>query len=133
MATPGLKESHIQKTVTDFLVADGWRPLRMEHAIERNAKGGFKRRVGEVGMPDYLYIRYEYRHYCSMALPPGCMVSRYHMAQVLWIEFKKSGKKPRPDQVAWHEAERARGGLVWVVDDIDSFRTYYEASGLRRR
>ena len=36
-----------------------------------------------------------------------------------FIEFKKAGEKPRPDQVREIKAIRANGGLVFVVDNID--------------
>jgi hypothetical protein len=116
---PGLLESHIQQTVTDFLQLDGWRAFRTEHAIERSNddERRFKRKVGERGQPDYLYIRY--------------VVSSY--ARALWIEFKRPGERPRPDQLMWHEAERKRGALVMVVDDIDQFIGWYKTSGLQRR
>lgn len=114
-----LRESHIQQTVTEFLEWDGWRPIRTEHAIERDEDGGFKRRVGEVGMPDYLFVRYDTHISTSWA-------------QVLWIEFKRPGERPRWDQEVWHVTERLRGALVLVVDSIDDFRAWYAASGLQR-
>jgi hypothetical protein len=125
----GLTERHIQETVTAFLEADGWRPLRMEHAIERKADGGFRRRVGEVGMPDYLYLRYEEACNSMTAVSIG-MVG---MAEAMWIEFKAPGKSADPHQLDWHEAERLGGGLVLVVNDIDEFRAWYAKSGLSRK
>jgi len=123
----GTTEAHVQETVTQFLEADGWRAIRTEHAIERNEEGDFKRRVGEVGMPDYLYVRYsekvQYDKRCEFEVPTK-----------FWIEFKAPGKKPDAHQLAWHEAERARGALVLVVDDIDDFmKRWYPQSGLQRR
>lgn len=119
-------EKHVQQAVTQFLELDGWRPLRTEHAIERNERGDFKRKVGEKAMPDYLYIRY-CRHISSMC-PDDCPD-----ASVLWIEFKRPGEQPRTEQVQWIEAERRRGALVMVVDDIDQFIAWYRTSGLQRR
>jgi hypothetical protein len=55
------------------------------------------------------------------------------VAEVLWIEFKRPGEKPRGDQQLWHAAERERGALVMVVDDIDAFLGWYAGSGLQRR
>jgi hypothetical protein len=123
-----LTEAHVQQTVTELLELDGWRAFRTEHAIERNDKGRFKRRVGEVGMPDYLYVRYG----PTGNTPKDC-VERAMYTQALWIEFKRPGEKPRPDQNLWHHKERDRGALVLMVDDIDEFRKWYAASGLKRR
>jgi hypothetical protein len=110
---PSLLESHIQQTVTDFLQLDGWRAFRTELTVQRE-RG---RVVGERGQPDYLYLRY--------------VVSSY--ARALWIEFKRPGEKPRPDQLMWHAAERKRGALVIVCDDIDKFIDWYITSGLQRK
>jgi hypothetical protein len=115
----GLTERHIQETVTAFLVADGWRALRMEHAIERNSEGGFKRRVGEVGMPDYLYLRY----------------NRWTLggAEHMWIEYKAPGRSADPRQLEWHYTEQKGGALVLIVNDIDEFRAWYADSGFQRK
>jgi len=109
---PKLLERDIQQTCTEFLELDGWRAFRTELTIQRE-RG---RVVGERGQPDYLYLRY----------------TDDGMARVLWIEYKKPGEKPRPDQLAWHEAERKRGGIVLVVDDIDWFMRWYRLGGLAR-
>lgn len=123
-------EAHVQQTVTQLLEYDGWRAFRTEHAIERSndEQRRFKRRVGEPGQPDYLYIRYNPVTY----LQPMDSVNRTD-ADVMWIEFKKPGEEPEPKQLKWHAAERACGALVLVVDDIDAFRKWYEESGLKRR
>lgn len=114
-----ITEEHIQRTVKEFLEWDDWRSLRTEHAIERDKNGKVKRKVGELGMPDYLFIRYR----------PWEIDS----AQVIWIEFKSPGEKPTQEQLKWHKAERDRGALVLVVDDIDAFVQWYKQSGLQRR
>lgn len=132
MADPRLTEAHIQQTFREFLEADGWRSIRTEHALERTKEGKIRRKVGEVGMPDYLFVRY---------LPPenprpgapATLVQRPAMAEVLWCEFKRPGKKPTPAQLAWHGAERARGALVVVVDSIEGGIAWYKARGLARR
>jgi hypothetical protein len=124
----GLTEAHVQQTVTQSLELDGWRAIRTEHAIERNTKGAFKRKVGEVGMPDYLYVRYG-----PTGNDPDESADRAMYTQALWIEFKKPGEKPSYDQLVWHEMERKRGALVMVFDSIESFKVWYAASGLQRR
>ena len=112
----GLTEAHIQQTVTEFLQFDGWRAIRTDPVSDRERGKGF----GEKGMPDHLYVRYN-------------LLGAYQRAEVLWIEFKRPGEKPRPHQLDWHEAERKRGAMVLVVDDIDQFISWYKASGLERR
>lgn len=117
--TPGLLEHHVQRAVTELLEWDGWRAFRTELTVQRE-RG---RVVGERGQPDYLYLRY--------ATPVAGQGTG--LASVIWIEFKRPGEKPRADQLAWHEAEGARGALVLVVDDINQFIQWYRESGLQRR
>lgn len=119
---PRIMERDIQATVTQFLELDGWRAFRTELTVQRD-RG---RVVGERGQPDYLYLRY------GAQTDPITRV-RYPIGQILWIEFKRKGEEPRPDQQKWHLLEMARGAMVLVVDDIDEFIVWYKASGLARR
>lgn len=124
-----ITEAHVQQTVREFLELDGWRAIRTDPVSDRTRGKGF----GEVGMPDCLFLRY--LHYCQ---GPGCsgvncIPSHEVKAQVMWIEFKRPGQKPKPHQTRWIEAERARNALVLVVDDIDAFIAWYKASGLNTR
>ena len=114
---PICSEADVQRTVTQMLQLDGWRAIRTDPTSDRQRGKGF----GELGMPDYLYIRYGHLD----AVGDGD-------AQVLWIEFKRKGKKPKDHQRDWHDLERRRGALVLVVDDIDDFMTLYAESGLCR-
>jgi hypothetical protein len=108
-----LTEAHIQKAVVDFLVLDGWRAIRTDPVSDRSRGKGF----GEIGMPDYLFLRYK----------ADCV------AQVIWIEFKASGKCATNAQFAWHQVERKRNAAVLVVDSIDVFTRWYSDSGLAQR
>lgn len=119
-----LLESHVQQTVREFLELDGWRAIRTDPVSDRARGKGF----GEVGMPDYLFARYR-RHELD---------GKFHLdigqiAELLWVEFKAPGRKATAHQLAWHAAERARGALVLVVDDIEAFREWYGKSGLQRK
>lgn len=126
---PKLSEADVQQAVVQFLELDGWRSIRTDPVSDRARGKGF----GEVGMPDYLFVRYEASHFCQTDLPPACLIARGAWARVLWIEFKRAGQKPKPHQQAWIDAERTRGALVMVVDDVDAFRHWYFTSGLNRR
>jgi hypothetical protein len=153
--TPGLTEAHVEQTITEFLEWDGWRAIRTHplppivqrlDAIMAKAPAPLlaawrlirsyvanhthKERFGEAGMPDKLFIRY-----IVADLKGGFTTAQFEaISQTMWIEFKKPGERPRPDQIAWHEAERSRGALVKVVDDIDDFMlVWYPKSGLQRR
>lgn len=115
-----VSEAHIQETVTHLLQLDGWRAIRTDPVSDRGRGKGF----GEVGMPDYLYVRYWNLSTVSF---------RNNESDVMWIEFKRPGKSAEPHQLEWHNAERLRGALVLVVNDIDDFVRWYGESGLARK
>jgi hypothetical protein len=96
---------------------------------DRNRGKGF----GELGMADHLYIRYTpmaaVREWRFVATAP---------AQVMWIEFKRPGEKPKKHQTLWHIKERARGALTLIAGEdfpasVEGFRQWYAGSGLARR
>ena len=136
---PLLKEREIAKTCSDFLELDSWRPIKMEPISRREWGKG----TGEAGQPDYLYIRYRYRSVAVMGHRFGCPCchgpyTRMADVDVLWVEWKSPTGKPKPHQLAWHRAERARGALTLIagVDfpaTFEGFRDFYQKSGLARR
>lgn len=84
-------------------------------------------------MADYLYIRY-----WTGCIDQSAMKAPIESwAQVLWVEWKSKGGKSKMHQIFWQNAERVRGGLVWVAglefEAIpEGFKAYYLASGLNR-
>ncbi len=148
---PKLTEAQIQKTCTDLLVADGWRALRMElNFSEKKQKS-----VGELGMADYLYIRYRPKPYDIHEDGPDPYNARAIgwwrpvkpcQAEVMFIEWKRTlpsslgprATKPQLNQVNWHAKERARGALTLIAGQdfeatIRGFEEWYAGSGLARK
>ncbi len=133
-----LKESDIARTVRDFLAAQGWRVIVTDPVSDRSRGKGF----GEIGMADLLVLRYrpwpvEWHDENGWHPKVQCQ------AEVIWLELKRIDAKGRttkatPAQKLWHQAERARGALVWVAGEdfeasIEGFCNFYKASGLMRR
>lgn len=124
-AAPDTLELPIQEEVTIILQQDGWRALRTDPVSDRGRGKGF----GEVGMADYLYVRY---WSATMNFGPN-------IADVMWIEFKRSkGGVVSKAQRAWHIRERARGALTLIAGEdfpasVEGFCKWYAASGLQRR
>jgi hypothetical protein len=133
-----LSEAHIQQAGDDLLALDGWRKIVTDPPQLRGLG------VSEKGIPDRLYMRYKpnpYERHHDREVPGGfggwdpvvpCQ------AEALWIEWKRKGGKAALHQKAWHQAERARGALVWVSGEdfpatIEGFEAHYLASGLNRR
>lgn len=128
---PKLTEAHVQQAVVQFLELDGWRPIRTDPVSDRSRGKGF----GELGMPDYLFIRYmtaPSQKCVDLGLTPWPIQLKV-LSEILWIEFKRKRGLRKDHQVRWHQAEQARGALVLTVDDIDEFTRWYKASGLCRR
>ncbi len=121
-------EAQLQKYGTDLLELDGWRSLRTDPVSDRGRGKGF----GEIGMADYLYLRYRYMD--SLVGHP----QRDYVSECFWIEWKKVGGKAAIHQLDWHRAERARGALTLIAGvDFEAtpegFLAWYRESGLMRR
>lgn len=108
-----------------------WTPL-LAKAIHR-VRYSFVE-FGEPGMPDSQFIRYddksrrgpaEFRMGARDSDPKINTDFWRSRSCVMWCEMKAPGKKPAPHQLAWHEAERARGALVKVVDHFETYRDWY--------
>jgi hypothetical protein len=126
-----ISEADVQQAVVLMLELDGWRAIRTDPVSDRSRGKGF----GEVGMPDYLFIRYgNYQNTATWKSMEEQRSERFPCAdaEVLWIEFKAPGKKPKPHQCNWMVKENARGALIMVCDSVDDFREWYKISGLMR-
>jgi antitoxin (DNA-binding transcriptional repressor) of toxin-antitoxin stability system len=124
-----VSEAFIEGECTKILEEDDWRAWRTDPVSDHNRGKGF----GELGMADHLYIRYTpmaaVREWRFVATAP---------AQVMWIEFKRPGEKPKKHQTLWHIKERARGALTLIAGEdfpasVEGFRQWYAGSGLARR
>ena len=146
-----LSEADVTKQVCDFMAAEGWRHIRhnvggayssqavtallklldrLERWTPLLGKAVYRVRrsfveFGEKGMPDWLFWKPMYTpDFWNTANPT---MDDYRRAKVylIWVEVKAPGKKPAPHQLAWHEAERARGALVKLVDHFEPYRDWY--------
>ena len=134
-----LRERDIEKTCSDFLSLDGWRMLKTDPVSNRALGKGF----GEKGMADCLYIRYRpwlVEVHVGQKKPgddPWMKVVTTQ-AEVIWCEYKSPRGRAGPHQLAWHEAERARGALTLIAGQdfeasIEGLMGWYRSSGLMRR
>jgi hypothetical protein len=111
-------ESLIEAECCRLLSEDGWRILKTDPVSDRSRGKGF----GETGMADVLALRYG---------------KQGAACEVLWVEWKAPGGRPRKHQLAWHTRERARGAMTVIagVDfaaSLQGFIAWYRVSGLAR-
>lgn len=137
-------EAQIEAECTKVLEQDGWRALRTDPVSDRGRGRGF----GEIGMADYLYLRYDFvRQNAAVGglgdigfgglVDKETLTTLHAYADVMWIEFKRPGEKAKKHQQAWHAKERARGALTLIAGEdfpasVAGFKEWYAASGLCR-
>lgn len=131
---PNVLEALIQEEITRILSEDGWRALRTDPVSDRGRAKGF----GEVGMADYLYLRY-WNSADPRGPVPGYKTRCYDpQGESLWIEFKRGrGGVLSKSQRSWHTKERSRGALTLIAGEdfpssVEGFREFYRKSGLQR-
>lgn len=115
-----LLERDVSKAIKEFMQLRGWRPLRMQSGTFTNPQfSSF--RVGEPGMPDYLFLYYLQDSECV----------------ALWVEMKRpgdSGKCRCADgklcrvcrQTKWRVDELLRGAVVVQARSLEEFAGWYE-------
>lgn len=162
-APPKLRESDLERTICDYLRADGWRILKTDPVSDTSTVNAIRRAInslgrehgfswrgivlsiiskcvrgkgfGEKGMADVLAIRYPQANTGSKS---DWSIEYQVVAEVLWLEFKRKAGKLSPAQEEWHLHERKLGALTvkFGVDceaSIEGFIGWYENSGLKRR
>ncbi len=140
LEAPSKCEADIQQECVKLMQEDGWRALRTDPVSDKSRGKGF----GELGMADYLFIRYQNSGYGLPARewqPHDVQINALHIASwvnVVWVEFKARGGKVGSHQSAWHANERARGALTWIASvdfpaSVEGFREFYSKTGLMRR
>ena len=88
------KETDVSKAIADQLDAAGIWNTRTQSGTVPIAKGGFMR-------------------LCRQGTPDRIAVAGVHV----WIEVKRPGGKPSPEQLATIEQLKANGALAFVIDD----------------
>ncbi len=135
-ATPSvqvLTEETIRQSCVGLLLMDGWENLRTDPCSDRARAKGF----GEKGLADDQFIRYRTN-------PGGRRRTKVDesVAQVIWIEWKKTLKdgsftKPAAHQTDWHRDARIRGAVTFIAGEdfpanIEGFTEWYKRTDFWR-
>lgn len=102
---PRLTEVDVTRQITDLCKAEGWWCMRLQSGLFV-AEGRIVK-VGEKGLPDWVFIK---RSSIS-SLNPTC----------LFVEIKRPGGKPSPDQLAWIDWANKNGLCAGWTDSLDGF------------
>jgi hypothetical protein len=113
-----LSEADVTKQVTDFLRFRGWTLIRLNSGLFNTKDGKRTYQIGEKGQADWLALK-------AVPILSGVLP----LANVIFLELKAPGKKPRADQQKWLEAKRRDGFHATWTDSLDRFIQWYQAGG----
>jgi hypothetical protein len=108
-----LPENQVEEQIVGYLKALGWRVYRMSAGARQNAHGGWVS-FGERGVADYAAWRPKWA---------GKGVDR---CELLFVEVKAPGQKPKPHQLNWLAGARVSGAEATWVDSLDGFCRWYK-------
>jgi len=113
---PKLLEKDVTSAVKGFLELEDWRVIRLNSGLANFGARG-RVRYGEVGMPDFLVIR-------PVSI---CRERPFNElnCKAFFLELKRPGKEPRPDQHEWMDRQRSRGLVCVWFDCFEKFEAWY--------
>lgn len=125
-----ISEAHIEEACTQMLQLDGWWTLK----LEQNYSEKKRKVVGEAGMADRIYARFEN---VTQANYKAKQFFAQAKAEVMFIEWKSLTGKPGDEQVRWRLKMQKLGALALLAGydfdrTIEDFRRWYKTSGLMR-
>ena len=111
---PARSEAEVQRAILDYLrTVPGVYAFRCNSRVVRMPGAGGRERLvrfGVKGLPDILAWR-------SRVFPGALHLGP--IAQWLAVEVKRSGAKPRPEQVAFLDLLRRAGGIAVVASSVE--------------
>jgi len=96
-----LTEAQVTKQCIDFLIAEGWRCIRLNSGLFQRPGGKVRVRIGEPGMPDYV-----------------CFLGD----QYFFLEFKGANGRLRENQAKWIRQAVADRLNVTICAGLDELR-----------
>jgi hypothetical protein len=107
------RETSLSARIADYLTKCGIYNDRLNCGVVETVK---KLKEGEE--------RRDWLHLCKTGTPDRfCIVRGY----IVFIEVKRLGEKPAPEQIKRHEELRRSGAIVLVVDSFESFLKQFSA------
>jgi hypothetical protein len=109
-----LTENQVEVSIAKFMQMRGWRRRRNHVGVFRPIHGGAQITIGTRGECDWSYYR---------TAAPG-------IVQVLHVEAKRPGAKPRPEQDEYIASLNHIGETALYADSIDMFISKYNELNL---
>ena len=110
-----MTENAVETLVLKFMKDRGWRSLRNHVGVFLTATGSSRVSIGEVGYPDWTFIR------GNTPLKMGSTGT----VDMMHFEAKATGKRPRKEQLEKLASLQYLGEIALWADSLDTFKFQY--------
>jgi hypothetical protein len=98
--------------------------LDKRHVYNDRLNSGMVRVLKNYRQKDGTFKKFEtWLHLCKKGTPDRFFILRGH---IYFVEVKKFGKRPSPEQIERHQELRKAGAFVIVADSVASFMKQFE-------
>lgn len=104
-----LSEKEVTRQIVDYMLSNRWYPIRMNSGLV-STPDGRRIKVGQAGVPDYIFIR---------------------ATDYVLVEMKRPGGSLSPAQKDWHRYAEIAGFPVIVADGLGTFIAAYRERWVR--
>lgn len=112
----GTKEQDVSKAIQNY--------LDKRHVYNDRLNSGMVQVNKSYKQKDGSVKKFEtWLHLCKKGTPDRFFIL---YGRIYFIEVKKYGKRPTPDQIARHDEIKRAGAVVMVADSFESFRKQFE-------
>ena len=112
-ATLKLSEKIVTEQIVSMMRAHGWRAIRLQSGLFSRPLSQARVRIGEAGMPDYLFLR--------------PLISMTGVAQCVFVEIKTQDGKRTPQQMLWAAEAVSKGFDMICAYGFEDFEAAYKS------
>jgi hypothetical protein len=112
----GTPESEVSKSIQDY--------LNKRHVYNDRLNSGMVQLVTQYKGKDGKQKEFRrWLHLCRKGTPDRFFILS---GRIYFVEVKKYGKKPSPEQIATHDELRRSGAVIIIADSLKSFMRQFE-------